>query len=274
MDKSNDIRKVIQREHLLKNDMLNTVICGDCLDKLRKIADKSIDMILCDLPYGVTGARDNWDKIIPVDKLWGHYERIIKDNGAIALTATNPFASLLIQSNLKLYKYDWVWVKEQGSNFATVNHQPFRTHELVLIFSKGKITHTINGDYMKYTPQKTSGNPYSIKRSGKMTSNLSTGKNQELTSTNNETGDRHPLSYQYFKRDSNKIHPTQKPVALFEYLIKTYTNKGDTVLDNCAGSGTTGVACKNLNRNYILIEKERKYINIIKTRLAQGVLNI
>ena len=248
--------------------MKNKIINGDCLEVMKDIPDGSIDAILCDLPYGITGNRSGWDKIIPVEKLWIQYKRIIKNCGAIVLTATNPFASLLINSNIEMYKYEWVWEKEQGSNFATVNHQPFRAHELILVFSNGKITYTPRGGYMKYNPQKTSGEPYFIKRSGKMTSNLSTGKNQTLTSTDNKTGDRHPLSYQFFKKDKQKLHPTQKPVALFEYLIKTYTNKGDIVLDNCIGSGTTLVACKNLKRDFIGIEKEKKYCDIAEKRIS------
>jgi site-specific DNA-methyltransferase (adenine-specific) len=250
---------------------VNKIIQGDCLEVMKEIDDKSIDMILADLPYGTTACK--WDTIIPFEPLWEQYKRIIKDNGAIVLTASQPFTSALVMSNIKWFKYEWIWEKEQGSNFTTVNHQPFKAHENILVFSSGKITYNPIGNYMKYNPQKTKGKPYFIKRSGKMTQNLATGANQELTSTNNETGDRHPLSYIYFQRDIPKIHPTQKPVALFEYLIKTYTNEGDLVLDNCAGGGTTGVACKNLNRNYILIEKEPEYIEIIKKRLYKNTTN-
>jgi len=248
--------------------MINKVIKGDCLEVMKDIPDKSIDMILCDLPYGTTACK--WDTIIPFEPLWEQYKRIIKDNGAIVLTASQPFTSALVMSNIKMFKYEWIWEKEQGSNFTTVNHQPFKAHENILVFSNGKITYNPIGNYMKYNPQKTKGKPYSVKRSGKMTQNLATGANQELTSTNNESGDRHPLSYQYFQRDTNKIHPTQKPVALFEYLIKTYTNEGDLVLDNCAGSFTTSIASENLKRNWICIEKESEYCAIGEKRIKEN----
>ena len=242
----------------------NKVIQGDCLEVMKDIPDGSIDMILCDLPYGITGNRDKWDKILPVDLLWYEYKRIIKPNGAIVLTAVNPFASLLIASNLDMYKYEWIWEKEQGSNFATVNFQPFRVHEQVLIFSYGKITYTPKGGYMVYNPQKTAGKPYTMKRSG-MTENLATKEGYERTDGEYD-GMRHPRTVLKFNKETG-LHPTQKPVSLFEFLIKTYSNEGDLILDNCAGSGTTGVACKNLNRNYILIEKEPEYIDIINKRL-------
>lgn len=245
--------------------MKNEIIQGDCLEVMKDIPDKSIDMILCDLPYGTTACK--WDTIIPFEPLWKEYKRIIKNNGAIVLTASQPFTSALVMSNPDMFKYEWIWEKEQGSNFTTVNHQPFKAHENILVFSFGKITYNPLGNFMKYNPQKTKGEPYFVKRSGRMTQNLATGINQQLISTNNESGDRHPLSFQRFNRDNPKIHPTQKPVALFEYLIKTYTNEGDLVLDNCAGSGTTGVAARNLKRNFILIEKEPEYIKIIKSRL-------
>jgi site-specific DNA-methyltransferase (adenine-specific) len=244
--------------------MLNKIIHGDCLEVMWDIPTGSVDMILCDLPYGVTGNRDKWDKILPLEDLWGAYKRIIKPNGAIVLTAINPFASLLITSNLEMFKYEWVWEKEQGSNFATVNHQPFRVHELVLVFSEGKITYTPRGGYMTYNPQKTDGKPYEMKRSG-MTENLATAQNYERTSGKYD-GKRHPRSVQKFNKETG-LHPTQKPVALFEYLIKTYTNEGETVLDNCAGSFTTAVACDNTNRNWICIEKEEEYCNIGLTRV-------
>jgi site-specific DNA-methyltransferase (adenine-specific) len=237
------------------------VIQGDCLVEMPKIADKSVDMILCDLPYAETG--NKWDFPIDPQDLWWEYERIIKDDGAIVLTGTFKFGTQLYKQAPHLYKYDWIWEKDNGTNAPNVGLQPFRIHEQVFIFGKGRVT---NGTRipMKYNPQKIKGEPYK-QMSGKVSENWKGGlKNIE---TNNETGDRHPKTIQKFTRDKTGLHPTQKPVALFEYLIKTYTNEGDLVLDNCAGSGTTGVACKNLNRQFILIEKEPEYIDIINTRL-------
>jgi len=242
-------------------DFINKVICGDCLEVMKDIPDKSIDMILCDLPYAETG--NKWDFPINPERLWQEYERIIKDDGAIVLTGTFKFGTQLFLQAPHLYKYDWVWEKDNGTNAPNVGLQPFRIHEQIFIFGKGRVTYG-NRIPMKYNPQKTKGEPYK-QMSGRMSENWKGGlKNIE---TNNETGLRHPKTIQKFNRDKSGLHPTQKPVALFEYLIKTYTNEGDLVLDNCAGSGTTGVACKNLNRNYILIEKEAEYIDIIKKRL-------
>lgn len=265
---------------------VNNIYNKDCLGEngMSRISDKSIDMILCDLPYGITGNRVNWDKMLPIEDLWEQYERIIKPDGAIVLTAVNPFAALLIVSNLKMFKYELIWEKEQGSNFATVNHQPFRTHEhclvfkneceenkedsheQVLIFSNGKITYTPNGNYMKYNPQKTEGNPYKMKRGGKRpTENLASSSNYQL-SDGEYDGMRHPKSVLRFNREKG-LHPTQKPVELFEYLIKTYTNENDVVLDSCIGSGTTAIACLNTKRNFIGFEVEKKYYDIACKRI-------
>jgi site-specific DNA-methyltransferase (adenine-specific) len=166
-----------------------------------------------------------------------------------------------------LYKYDWVWEKDNGTNAPNVNLQPFRIHENIYIFGKGRVT---NGSRtpMKYFPQKTEGKPY-CQKSGRVSDNWKGGLGNVVT--NNESGLRHPKTIQKFNRDKGGLHPTQKPVALMEYLVKTYTNEGDTVLDNCMGSGSTGVACKNLNRNFIGIELDEKYFNIAKNRI-EGVL--
>jgi site-specific DNA-methyltransferase (adenine-specific) len=239
---------------------INKVIQGDCLEVMKDIPDKSIDMILADLPYGTTACK--WDVVIPFEPLWEQYERVIKDNGAIVLTASQPFTSILVTSNLKLFKYEWIWEKDAGSNFATVKYQPMKEHENILVFGKGKT---------KYYPIKETriGS-----RQGKKTKSYDSGRKNSVYGTSRGIGKfevdelRYPRSIQRFKRERG-LHPTQKPVALFEYLIKTYTNEGDLVLDNCAGSGTTGVACKNLNRKYILIEKEPEYIDIINKRLTQ-----
>jgi len=243
---------------------VNQIIQGDCLEVMPNIPDKSIDMILCDLPYGTTACK--WDTIIPFEPLWKEYKRIIKDNGAIVLTASQPFTSILVMSNLKMFKYEWIWEKAVGSNFATLKYQPMKEHENTLIFGIGTL---------KYNPQmqerKGSGKArsmYAYKSntiSGDAIGNLKTNRKGEKYDENK----RYPSSVQYFnnREKVRGLHPTQKPVALFEYLIKTYTNKGDLVLDNCAGSGTTGVACKNLGRKYILIEKEEKYIEIARKRI-------
>ena len=240
--------------------MLNKVICGDCLEVMKGIPDKSIDMILCDLPYGTTACK--WDTVIPFEPLWAHYRRVIKDNGAIVLTASQPFTSALIMSNPKLFKYELIWEKEQGTGQLNAKKMPLKKHESILIFSKAKLGNST------YNPQFTYGKPYSRNDIGKVNN---TKEKVYGVSNGYEAHDittRYPTSIIRFNMVKTKgQHPTQKPVALFEYLIKTYTNEGDLVLDNCAGSGTTGVACKNTNRNYILIEKEPEYIDIINKRL-------
>ena len=228
------------------------LIQGDCLEVMKDIPDKSIDMILCDLPYGTTACK--WDTIILFEPLWEQYNRIIKDNGAIVLFGSEPFSSKLRMSNLKMYKYDWIWEKEQGANFMLCKHQPYKVHENISVFSKNKHF---------YSPQMTEGKPYisGKGKSGEITRNVT------KTQTKNE-GTRYPRSIQRFNTGKNKsVHPTQKPVALLEYLIKTYTNEGEIVLDNCMGSGSTGVACKNTNRDFIGIELDEKYFNVAKERI-------
>jgi len=233
---------------------MNKVICGDCLEVMKDIPDKSIDMILCDLPYGTTACK--WDTIIPFEPLWEQYKRIIKDNGAIVLTATQPFTSALVMSNPDMFRYEWVWDKKIPSGMAYCRYQPMRQHENILVFCKSK---TI------YNPQLTQRDK-PIKAGSNSQSELNNrGLEKPLKKT--YTTKQPTTLLEFMKVRQEAIHPTQKPVALFEYLIRTYTNEGDLVLDNCAGSGTTAIACKNLNRNYILIEKEPKYIEIIKKRL-------
>jgi len=246
-----------------KDGLLNTVICGDCLEVMKDIPDNSIDMILCDLPYAETG--NKWDFPINPTLLWKQYERIIKYDGAIVLTGTFKFGTQLYLQAPHLYKYDWVWQKDNGTNAPNVELQPFRIHEQVFVFGKGRVT---NGTRtaMRYNPQKTDGKPYS-QMSGKMSENWKGGLKNIVT--DNPTGLRHPKTIQKFVRDKSGLHPTQKPVSLFEYLIKTYTNESDLVLDNCAGSGTTAIACLNTNRNYILIEKESEYIKVINKRISE-----
>lgn len=242
----------------------------DCLELMKKIPDNSVDMILCDLPYKETG--NKWDKRFVLDKCLQEYERIIKKDGCIALSGTFRFGVQLFNLMPHLYKYDWVWEKDNGTNAPNVNYQPFRIHEYIYIFGRGRVT---NGTRvpMKYFPQKTSGKPY-CQKSGRMSENWKGGLGTVVT--NNESGLRHPKTIQKFIRDKGGLHPTQKPVALMEYLIKTYTNKGDLILDNCMGSGTTGVACVSTNRNFIGMELDENYFNIAKERIekAKGMNNI
>lgn len=227
---------------------------GDCLELMMDIPAKSIEMILCDLPYGTT--KNKWDEIIPFDKLWLAYTRIIKDNGAIVLTSSQPFTTKLISSNYKLFRYCNVWDKVGTTGFQTSNVMPLKRHEDICVFYKNKPT---------YNPQMTIRGRERIKGGSK----IDNGCYGDLRSTKSFNNTYYPTSIIVSSNASKKglFHPTQKPVPLFEYLIKTYTNEGDTVLDNCAGSGTTALACINTNRNYILIEKEEKYFNVINERV-------
>ena len=231
------------------NKYLNTLIQGDCLEVMAEITTQSVDMILCDLPYGIT--RNDWDSIIPLDKLWGQYNRIIKDSGAIVLTASQPFSSLLVTSNIKNFKYALVWEKSLKTNFLNAKRQPLRCHEDILVFYKKQCT---------YNPQelqkgKISGGNKLTNSYGKWTSGES---KQEYTN--------YPNSVIKIANPNHKnIHPTQKPVSLFEHLIKIYTNPGDIVLDSCIGSGTTAISCIKTQRYFIGIESDQSYYdNAIK----------
>lgn len=237
---------------------------GDCLELMKEIPDESIDMILCDLPYGTT--KNKWDSVLPFDKMWEQYDRIIKENGCIALFADGMFMSDLMQSNKKLWRYNLVWDKELISGFLNANRMPLRSHEEICIFYKKLPT---------YNPQFTEGEPLhgmGTKFSQEKNKNNNYGN---FDSCNNpsakRTGDtkKYPKSIVKFPRPAScvMIHPTQKPVALLEYLIKTYTNEGETVLDNCMGSGSTGVACMNTNRSFIGYELDEKYFEIARKRL-------
>lgn len=241
------------------------VFNGDCLEIMKSIPDGSIDMVLCDLPYNVTGLK--WDSIIPFNELWYQYERIIKPSGAIVLTAMQPFTTELIYSNKKMFKYTWVWNKVKPGNFLTAKLKPMQSHEDVLIFSKAN---TANGskNNMVYYPVLEKRLK---KRSYKKEKDSDIYARKNTFSIDYETDFKYPKSILEFSNanQKNKLHPTQKPIALFEYLIQTYTKEGETVLDNCAGSGTTGIACMNTNRNCILIEKEQKYFDIINERIAK-----
>jgi site-specific DNA-methyltransferase (adenine-specific) len=243
---------------------------GDCLEIMPLLPDKSIDMILCDLPYGTTACK--WDTVIPFKPLWEQYERVIKDNGAIVLFGTQPFTSALVMSNPKLFKHEWIWQKNRGSNFATLKYNPMKEHESILVFGKK----------IKYYPIKEERKGSGLQRVKYEFNPSNTGKretynNMELSKekTNKKQEElRFPSSVQKFNVEVG-LHPTQKPVALFEYLIKTYTQQpGDLILDNCAGSGTTGVAAENLGRNSILIEKDPKYCEIIRKRMANRQMTL
>lgn len=231
---------------------------GDCLEVMEQISDESVDMILCDLPYGSSAC--SWDIVIPFDKLWEHYNRIIKDDGVICLFGNEPFASKLRTSNLRYYRYDWIWDKGTHSNPLIAKKQPLRVYEAVCMFYK---------KFGKYNPQMEQGKPYK-KDYGYEKHSTETFGNTVLVDRDNHTGIRYPKNIIKIGQNKNNrefSHPTAKPVALCEYLIKTYTNKNDTVLDNCMGSGTTGVACKHLNRNFIGIELDPNYFEIAKNRI-------
>jgi len=241
--------------------VLNKIIHGDCLEVMPQIPSGSIDMILCDLPYGTTACK--WDTVIPLEPLWEQYNRVIKDNGAIVLTATNPFSSVLVSSNLKGFKHEWIWQKEKGVGFQVAKYRPMQEHEHVLVFTK-------KGERVNYYPIKEKRDK-PIKSKGASTKSGSSPI-AYLNNINKTYVDRYPTSIKKFPRDNNKIHPTQKPVALFEYLIKTYTNEGEVVLDNCIGSGTTAIAALNTGRYFIGIEKEKKYFDIAKERIANHTI--
>jgi len=281
------------------------LMLGDCLELMKDIADKSIDMILCDLPYGTTACK--WDVIIPFTKyivekngkkeryvyqdeyvlkrfkkgvcnypkvieefnslakdgLWEQYKRIIKDNGAIVLTASQPFTSALVMSNVKNFKYEWIWIKTKPSGHLNAKKQPMRKTENILVFYKMQSVYNpqdlIKGEFNNNRPS----------RSKKIKGEYVHGAEREIGISEYTN---YPNNVLEFSNPNNKtVHPTQKPVALFEYLIKTYTNEGDLVLDNCMGSGTTGVACKNLNRNFIGIELDPDYFKIAEKRINENL---
>ena len=237
------------------------LIHGDCLEKMKEIPDKSIDLILCDMPYGTT-SKNKWDSVISFTDLWGAYNRIIKDNGAMLLFGQPPFSSVLIASNIKNFRYEWIWQKTLPQGFLNSNRMPLRATENVSVFYKKLPT---------YNPQMRDGKPYNkgIRKANCTTNYGDFGE----TVAKNETGKRFPINILSFSNGNHKniLHPTQKPVALLEYLIKTYTNKGDTVLDNCMGSGSTGVACVNTGRDFIGIELDDNYFKIAEKRINDAM---
>ena len=229
---------------------------GDCLELMKEIPDKSVDMVLCDLPYSVTD--NDWDNIIPFEKLWEQYNRIIKDEHAIVLFGTEPFSSKLRMSNLSNYKYDWVWNKKKGGNFFNLKQQPYKIHENIIVFNSTKkhyfpqMTKQIRGKSRVYSQNKNFRSP-----------NYTNQKMKDYKEKFPQSIIEFSNANQHIKR----FHPTQKPVALLEYLIKTYTQKNDVVLDNCMGSGSTGVACINTNRKFIGYELQQDYFEIAEKRI-------
>ena len=245
--------------------MINLML-GDCLERMKEIPNGSVDMILCDLPYETTSCK--WDVVIPFEPLWAEYRRVTKRNAAIVLTASQPFTSALGASNLGMLKYSWVWQKSKPTNFANAKKMPLKGFEDILVF------------YTKlpvYNPQGLTTCNRTIKNAGTKSRKNAVKSNGDTSymGTNGicggeyvQTHSNYPRGIVEFSQDSLSLHPTQKPVALMEYLIKTYTNEGETVLDNCMGSGTVGVACKNLNRKFIGIEKDETYFKIAQDRIA------
>lgn len=241
---------------------------GDCLELMNKIPDKSIDMILCDLPYGSTAHK--WDIMIPVEGLWEQYVRLIKDDGAIVLFGTQPFSSILVSSNLQMFKYSWVWVKNRATGHVHAKNKPMKRHEDILVFSKGNTIHkNQSNNRMKYYPQGLVKMP-----EGSIRKRVDKGDDSVLS----KRASHHVTKYEYtnypdsilhfdIEMGDSRYHPSQKPISLLEYLIKTYTNIDDIVLDNCMGGGSTGVACVNTGRNFVGMELDEKYFNIAKKRI-------
>lgn len=236
---------------------------GDCLLLMQDIQDKSIDMILCDLPYGTTAC--SWDIIIPFEPLWVQYKRIIKDNGAIVLTASQPFTSKLVVSNLKDFKHEWIWTKNRGSNFASLKTNPFKEHENIVVFGK-KIKFNAIRQERNISGKNRANYDFKDDGGGEAVGKI-TGKGKRRVINKNI---RHPSSVQKFNTEVG-MHPTQKPIKLFSYLIETYTNQEETVLDNCFGSGTTAIACYRTWRKFIGIEKEKKYFDIAVARYQKEI---
>lgn len=237
---------------------------GDTLEKMQLVPDGSIDMVLCDLPYGTTACK--WDTVIPFEPLWAAYRRVCKKNAAIVLTASQPFTSALVMSNVRDFKYDWCWRKSNATGHLNAKKRPMRQHEDVLVFSRGKVG---------YNPQlfaKPSARAAqkSVKTKGSY-GDFEEGVFREIPEEMGYPRSVVDFSTAFHAREAG-LHPTQKPVALMEYLIKTYTNEGETVLDNTMGSGTTGVACQNTNRNFVGIERDEGYFNIARKRM--GLLSL
>lgn len=237
---------------------LNKIYNEDCLEGMKRIPDNSVDCIICDLPYGTTGCK--WDTIIPFDKLWEQYNRIVKEKGAVCLFADEPFTSKLILSNIKRYKYKWVWVKEQGKNFQLCKKMPLKITEDVCIFGKGSISYNPQ-NLIKLEKPIIKSNKGKSGNLGHIDIHLRKFYKQEFTN--------YPKNVLFYSTKNRGLHPTQKPVDLIEYLIKTYSNEGETILDNCMGSGTTAIACINTKRNYIGFEIDKEYYDLSIKRIER-----
>ena len=235
------------------------LIHGDCLVEMASIPDKSVDMILCDLPYGTTACK--WDSIIPFVPLWAHYKRVIKDRGAIVLFGSEPFSSHLRLSNLDWFKYDWIWDKPHGTGFLNAKKSPIKAHEMISVFCNGS---------PNYFPQKTTGH---ARKTATKRMDVTPVYGEQSGIHSYDSTERYPRTVQTFSSDkqTSSLHPTQKPVALLEYLVKTYSLEGETVLDNCMGSGSTGVACLNTGRHFIGIEMNATYFGIASDRIGKVV---
>lgn len=242
---------------------INKIYNMDCLEGMKLIPDKSIDMILCDLPYGITACK--WDTVIPFEPLWEQYKRIIKEGGVIVLTASQPFTTKLIESNIDWFKYELIWDKVKPSTGLHAKQQPLRQHENILIFGKRKV---------KYNPQMEQAE-FRVDKP-RIANNGEAFGGKEVLRQHNNNGQKYPRSILRISNANQKgrLHPTQKPVELFEYLIKTYSNENDIVLDNCMGSGTTAIACINTNRNYIGFELEKEYFDIANKRIEEHITNL
>jgi len=244
------------------------LIHGDCLEEMKNIPDGSVDMVLTDPPYGTTACK--WDTVIPLEPMWEEINRVIKPNGAIVLTASQPFTSSLVMSNVAMFKYEWIWEKERPTNIFLMKKQVGKVHENVLVFYKKQPTY----NPIKEASQQPKNNQNMKSQAGKMNIIETLGKCQAIISKEYDPEVRNPRSVLKINRgtrNNQKLHPTQKPVALFEYLIKTYTNEGETVLDFTAGSFTTGVACVNIGRNFIGIEKDKNYFDIGTKRIKETI---
>lgn len=241
---------------------------GDCLELMKDIPDKSIDMILTDPPYGTTASK--WDSVIPFEMLWEQYERTIKDNGAIVLFSSGRFTQRLIQSNEDLYRYKWVWVKTRVGNFVNAKNRPLTNYEEICVFSKGITANTKHTERkMQYYPQELIEVNKKV-NAGESKFGTMHGKQPSHQPSYTVNYTNYPTDVLEFASVGKPLHPTQKPVSLLEYLVKTYTNEGETVLDNCMGSGSTGVACLNTNRKFIGMELDAEYFEIAKQRISEA----
>lgn len=246
--------------------LTTTLYHGDCLDVMAALPDRSIDMVLCDLPYGTTAC--SWDVVIPFDQLWSAYRRVLTPTGTVVLTASQPFATIVVQSNIDWFKYELIWVKSRATGHVHAKNKPMKKHENILVFSPGTTVHASQStSRMTYNPQGLVRKAVpTIRKNGGAANTVMAARPSHRDAVQEFEG--YPNSILEFASEGSTVHPTQKPVALFEYLIRTYSNEGDTVLDNTMGSGTTGVACQNAGRNFIGIEKDAAYFAIAESRLG------